>query len=296
MYIEKYKSNEIILVGEEMIKRIYNIFITWGVPMPDHFISNDYYYKAGNYLELSNYLDISKKNNLKYIREYIPKSYFEDEYCDIKKDVKYYIKDINLDNGEGIIIVNSNDVPKNVAKNKIIQEEIEPFLINGYKFDLRVLICVCRNGDILINDNILYRFANDKYDRKELKLLGNLTNTILNKNNKSVFYNDRYKLKETDINEERIYELNELYLKQLYKIIPKIYQKLLKIFNNLDKISKANEKKHFYIHGLDFISDENKKLYLLEINSPPGHDGKCGIHNYHDFFDKATKFIIKKRE
>ena len=43
MYIEKYKSNEIILVGEVMMKRIYDIFITWGVPMPDHFISNDYY-------------------------------------------------------------------------------------------------------------------------------------------------------------------------------------------------------------------------------------------------------------
>ena len=295
MYIEKYKSNEIILVGEVMMTRIYDIFITWGVPMPDHFISNDYYYKAGNYLELSNYLDISNKKYLKYISEYIPTSYFEDEYCNIINDGKYYIKDINLDNGEGITIVKSNDVPKKVPKNKIIQEEIEPSLINGYKYDLRVLICVCRNGDILINDNILYRFANDKYDKKELKLSGNLTNTILNKN-KSVFYNDRHKLKETDINEECIYKLNKVYLKQLYKIIPKIYENLLKKFNNLDKISKENEKKHFYIHGLDFISDENKNLYLLEINSPPGHDGKCGIHNYHDFFDKATKFIIKKKE
>ena len=90
--------------------------------------------------------------------------------------------------------------------------------------------------------------------------------------------------------------MHKLYLKQLYEIIPKIYEKLLKIFNNLDKISKENEKKHFYIHGLDFIPDINNKLYLLEINSPPGHNGKCGIHNYQDFFDKATKFIIKKRE
>ena len=299
MYIDKYQKNEIILVGKVMMERIYNIFITWGVPMPDHFISNNYYNKAVNYLELSDYIDISKKSNLKYISEYIPKTYFENECCtapEVRKNVKYYIKDINLDNGEGIIIVKSEYLPRKVPKKKLIQEEIIPHLINGYKYDLRVLLCICRNGEILINENILYRFANEKYDKKELKLSVNLTNTIINKNNKSIFYNDRHKLKETDINEECIDELNKLYLKQLYKIIPKIYEKLLKIFNNLDKISQKNEKKHFYIHGLDFISDENNKLYLLEINSPPGHDGKCGIHNYHDFFDKATKFIIKKRE
>ena len=137
MYIDKYQKNEIILVGKVMMERIYNIFITWGVPMPDHFISNNYYNKAVNYLELSDYIDISKKSNLKYISEYIPKTYFENECCtapEVRKNVKYYIKDINLDNGEGIIIVKSEYLPRKVPKKKLIQEEIIPHLIKSTQF------------------------------------------------------------------------------------------------------------------------------------------------------------------
>lgn len=301
MYIDKYGEQDVILVGPPLLERIYNIFITWGTPMPDRFISNNYYGKANNYLELNTYADISGKDTLKHVREYTPKSYFENEEYVIKKGLRYYIKDIYLDNGKGIEIVNSENAPSMVPKNKIIQEELVPHLINGYKYDLRVLICVCRNGDVFISENILYRIANVKYNKNELKLLGNITNTIVNENNQSFFYNDRLrsdvKTKIDRVYIEEIEKLHGLYLKELNVKIPKIYEKLLNVFNKLDNIEESFSHKHFYIHGLDFMADPDNNLHLLEINSPPGHDGKnIPIDSYHTFFDEASKFIINKNK
>ena len=78
----------------------------------------------------------------------------------------------------------------------------------------------------------------------------------------------------------------------MHSIIPKIYNILLRKSNKKDKLQ--NPENHFYIHGLDFIVDENNKLVFLEINSPPGHvGGPLGIYNYQDFMYKATNFILR---
>ena len=82
------------------------------------------------------------------------------------------------------------------------------------------------------------------------------------------------------------------FLEQVQNMVPKIYKEMLKITNKSDNIAKDQENRHYYIHGLDFLPDENGILHLIEINNPPGHSISFGIHNYQSFFNLATKFII----
>ncbi len=285
------RSITLIKAGKHIIKRINDILPGWGAPMIPNYIENDYYSSATKYLGLDSYVDISNKEYLKYLRneDYIPRTWFENEqiFADILK--KYFVKKNNVDNGYGISICRGDELETIVKKTYSVQEEIIPKLINGYKFDIRVLICVCRNGDIFIYDNLLYRFSSVKYNKNSYETKDNITNTAHNKSPSTFFY---YKKLETPTPEQKIIkEYHDYYLKQLRYIIPRIYFILLEHANKEDNLK--NPENNYYIHGLDFIANVDNKLYFLEINSPPGHAGDCGIYNYQDFLYKATDFITK---
>lgn len=291
-YIDKYEKNEIMLVGKAQMSRIYDIFLTWGAPMPDGYIENDYFGKAGSYVQLDEWFDVSNKKFLSNVREYMPKTYFEGEMVEVK-DIKYYAKNLALDNGEGIKIFNFSGMKDTietfkVPKGHLVQEEVEPLLLDGHKFDLRVLICVSRDGSVFLSENILYKLSREKYDAESTDFKDNITNTCLSE--KNFFYDDKDRHLGLDMT-----ELHSNFVQQLRVIIPSIYQKVLSISNKLDKLPEDGLNQYYYIHGLDFIPDKNGRLHFLELNSPPGHAGECGIHNYHNFFENVTKFIVNNK-
>jgi hypothetical protein len=282
MYKDQFDKNSIILIGQDMLKRYSDIFMGWGVPMPPNYIFGNFYYLAHKHVNLDNQFRIDNKSMLNYVKSYIPPTFFEYELI-VKKQQRYYVKDIYLDNGQGIVITNNTDLPPIVPKNYIVQEELVPRLINQCKFDLRVLVCIRRDNQALfIYKNILYRFAKDPYDVTKNDIASNLTH--LHFNQKGFFYNDVHK------RDPEIEQYHDLYITQLEELIPKIYNNLLPVANKMDNVEGPN---HFYIHGMDFMPDSENKLYFLELNSPFGFSNVPGIHNYQDFLNKATKFMIQ---
>ena len=74
----------VILVGNVLMNRLCDIFITWGIPLPNVFISNNYYGEAYIYLNLERYNNISNKNFFKLLKNVqVPKTYFEGDIIDL---------------------------------------------------------------------------------------------------------------------------------------------------------------------------------------------------------------------
>ena len=52
--------------------------------------------------------------------------------------------------------INNQNIPPIVPAKHILQTEIDSVLYNKRKFDIRVLVCVKRTGEIMIYKNLLY--------------------------------------------------------------------------------------------------------------------------------------------
>jgi tubulin polyglutamylase TTLL6/13 len=199
----------------------------------------------------------------------------------------YIVKPEASSQGRGIFLTKH---PEDLNKNNrfVIQEYISnPFLLDGFKFDLRVYVLVtsCDPLRIFVYEDGLARLASEEYSKPSRKNLDqvyiHLTNYAINKSNKN-FVNNKdldqdhvghkrslkstfQYMKEKGIHVERIIEeIDDIIIKTLCTIQPFLSHQYLAC--QPDDLTKAM---CFEILGFDILLDENLKPYVLEVNSSP---------------------------
>eukprot|EP01137_Pigoraptor_chileana_P009711 Opistho-2@58366 len=106
--------------------------------------------------------------------------------------IKYIVKPTNSGAGRGIFVVDSADPLKRIRHDLIVQPYLNnPYLIDGYKFDLRTYVLVTSISPLRIYmyKEGLVRFASSRYDVNATtggKKTQFLTNTSINKKFKDV--------------------------------------------------------------------------------------------------------------
>lgn len=264
---------------------LVNMFCHNGKPLPGNYVtankdfSNKYIYNIND--------DIHSKKSLQHFsgQYFFPETFFSMErFNSTKTDSLFFLKSYLKDNASGIKILDHKSVPPLVPNNHLLQTEIKSKLYNQRKFDIRVLLCVKRTGDIMIYKNLLYRInPNIFVEQKDNPQLSNyLTNTVLFKDMAMSFF-DKLHPNEFDTKD---------YLQQISSIVPIIYSKLLPISNS----GYPHDIEHsFMFGGLDFIPrKQDNKLFFMELNLTPGWNRDLGIENYQKFYQLATNFILGK--
>ncbi|XP_030626630.1 putative tubulin polyglutamylase TTLL2 [Chanos chanos] len=190
----------------------------------------------------------------------------------------YWIcKPVDLSRGRGIFIF---DDIKDLAYDSsvIVQKYVSnPFLISGYKFDLRIYVCVksFHPLQIYMHQEGLVRFATEKYNLTSLNnLYSHLTNTSINKFGpfyatekervgqgcKWTMSKFRCFLHSQGINEPFLWQrINSIVTLTLLTIAPSIPTQV----NCLE------------LFGFDILIDANFKPWLLEVNCSPALSLDC---------------------
>ncbi|CAJ1077932.1 probable tubulin polyglutamylase TTLL2 [Xyrichtys novacula] len=191
--------------------------------------------------------------------------------------VYWICKPVDLSRGRGIFIF--EDIKDLVYDSSVIVQRYisDPLLISGYKFDLRIYVCVktFHPLTVYIHQEGLVRFATEKYNLSSLKnLYAHLTNTSINKF--GPFYKTqkervgqgckwtmskfRHFLHSQDINENLLWQrINNI-----------VILTLLTIASSVPSCPNCVE-----LFGFDILLDVNFKPWLLEVNYSPALTLDC---------------------
>ncbi|XP_020278073.1 probable tubulin polyglutamylase TTLL2 isoform X2 [Pseudomyrmex gracilis] len=211
-----------------------------------------------------------------------------------EKDEKVWIcKPVGQSQGKGIFLFRKlSDLSYDNAA--IVQRYIEnPLLIGGYKFDLRLYVCVpsYRPLTIYLYKEGLTRFATEKFSLERLDdPFQHLTNFSLNKLGPG--YSEK---------KERIGAGCKWTFRQLRRYLERsgyfdwiLWQRIsclvtLTILSQAAAIPRSSNCFEFF--GFDVLIDENLKPWLLEVNLSPALSNDCEIDSevkkplLHDLFD-----------
>ncbi|XP_043536394.1 tubulin polyglutamylase ttll6-like isoform X4 [Chiloscyllium plagiosum] len=203
-------------------------------------------------------------------------------YCRMKKTKTYICKPDCGCQGRGIFITrNLKDIKQ--GDRLICQQYIsKPFLIDGFKFDLRIYVLVtsCDPFRIYIYKEGLARFATSKYNEPSHSNLDDicmhLTNYAINKHSKN-FVRDgdgSSKRKLSSFNkwlEQRGHDITKVWadiedviIKTLVSAYPILKHNYRTCFS-----SRLFGSACFEILGFDILMDRNLKPWLLEVNHSP---------------------------
>lgn len=161
----------------------------------------------------------------------------------------------------------------------IIQRYVNPFLVDGYKFDFRVyaLISTISPLNIFVYHEGLARFCTKKYVHPTKSNLDDkfchITNTAINVENTQA-KNEFTKLMTDVLNiiseqDPRGTKLWEKIKNSVVLTILAIYPQIIQSISN-DKIIETKQiNRYFHIIGIDILVDENVNPILLEINDRP---------------------------
>jgi hypothetical protein len=206
-------------------------------------------------------------------------------------------KPIGKSQGKGIYL--STDISLiSTAHRVVVQEYItRPFLIGGYKWDIRIYVCITSVEPLTIYlyREGLCRFATEKFDMNKLtSSFSHLTNASLNK-----------LAPEYTTDKEVIGSGCKWSLKQLRKYFRDIgvsdwllWQRIM-IMVVATVVSEGLttgfswpiNKNCFDFFGFDILVDENLRPWLLEVNYSPGLGGDCEVDEVvkkpmlHELFD-----------
>ncbi|XP_066601298.1 probable tubulin polyglutamylase TTLL2 isoform X2 [Prorops nasuta] len=217
-----------------------------------------------------------------------------EDYSRFEKDEKVWIcKPVGQSQGRGIFLFRKiSDLRYDHAA--VVQRYIEnPLLIGGYKFDLRLYVCVpsYRPLTLYLYKEGLVRFATEKFSLEHLEdPFRHLTNFSLNKLGPG--YNEK---------KERIGAGCKWTFRQLRRFLEQsgysdwfLWQRIaslisLTILSQAAGIPKSSNCFEFF--GFDVLIDENLKPWLLEVNLSPALSNDCEIDSevkkplLHDLFD-----------
>lgn len=183
----------------------------------------------------------------------------------------FILKPDNGSLGKGISFLHADETYEH--KNQIIvaQTYIDPLLIDGYKFDLRIYVLLASITPLklyVFHDGIV-RVCSKKYTNKFTSYFPHLTNVTFNKKGRYKDISDISRL----ISE--VYkEGNELNWDRIEEVI------LLSVLAALPTLAEAEEKlcspkfiqRCFQILGFDILLDKEKDPHVLEVNYRPSLD------------------------
>ena len=168
--------------------------------------------------------------------------------------------------------INSKDKGDYQSNIIILQKYIEkPFLYNGRKFDIRIWVLITHKMDIYIFKEGHLKASSVNYSIDNNNSFIHLTNYSLQKYNKNF---SKYELG-NEISFESFQQfLNTLGEKSFNfreTIIPK-FKEIIELSAKATKsiINRSKKNYCFEIFGYDFMMDEDKNVYLIEINTNPG--------------------------
>ncbi|XP_070782361.1 probable tubulin polyglutamylase TTLL2 [Enoplosus armatus] len=191
--------------------------------------------------------------------------------------VYWICKPVDLSRGRGIFMF--EDIKDLVYDCSVIVQRYvsNPLLISGYKFDLRIYVCVksFRPLTVYVHQEGLVRFATEKYDLSSLRnLYAHLTNTSINK------FGPFYKTEKGRVGQGckwtmskfrhflHSQDINELLLWQRINNI--VTLTLLTIAPSVPSCPNCVE-----LFGFDILIDGKLKPWLLEVNYSPALTLDC---------------------
>ncbi|XP_029814616.1 guanosine-3',5'-bis(diphosphate) 3'-pyrophosphohydrolase MESH1 [Manacus vitellinus] len=203
-------------------------------------------------------------------------------YRSMRKTRTFICKPDNSCQGKGIFITHHPEEIKH-GERMICQQYIsEPFLIDGFKFDMRIYVLVtsCDPLRVFLYKEGLARFATMRYIDRSSRNLGDicmhLTNYAINKHNENFVQDDTMgsKRKLSTLNTwmaEHSYDTTKLWadiddivIKTLISAHPVVKHHYQSCFPN-----HAAGCACFEILGFDILLDRRLKPWLLEVNHSP---------------------------
>jgi len=186
--------------------------------------------------------------------------------------------------GNGIKLIQNPFLLLNDTSPAIIQRYVNPFLLDGYKFDFRfyILISSLNPLSVYIFKEGIARFCTRKYKTpSKLNLddkFGHITNTAINIENKEASIN--YTRTFTDVYEElkgvdeRAFHLWTKVKSVALLTILSVYPQAVASITSLQKLTEKSPRidqlsKYFHILGIDILLDDSLNPVLLELNDRP---------------------------
>ena len=220
-----------------------------------------------NFNEIIKFLNEMRKGNVSQyenINEEGNKNEEIKEEINNNKDNKEKEKDKDKDKDK-----DKGDYQSNII---ILQKYIEkPFLYNGRKFDIRIWVLISHRMDVYIFKEGHLKASSVNYSLDNNNSFIHLTNYSLQKYNKNF---SKY-----EMGNEISFETFQTFLDTLGEnsfnfketIIPK-FKSIIELTTKASKtiINRSKKKYCFEIFGYDFMMDEDKNVYLIEINTNPG--------------------------
>lgn len=191
--------------------------------------------------------------------------------------VYWICKPVDLSRGRGIFIF--EDVKELVYDCSVIVQRYisNPLLISGYKFDLRIYVCVKSFNPltVYIHQEGLVRFATEKYQLSHLgNLYSHLTNTSINK------FSPFYKMEKGKVGQGCKWTMSKfrhfLYCQEINELL--LWQRINNIVT-LTLLAIAPSVPHcpncVELLGFDILIDVMLKPWLLEVNYSPALTLDC---------------------
>lgn len=306
-------------VAKECGMRIVPYETDWDVLWSDPCINQETHLRLKRFQRTNHFpriTELCRKNalatNLNLMKDEFPKDYnffpttwiLPQDYSKVRASLKrkksaLIIKPDNGSNGHGIFLVrNLRHLQMEPNKRYICQEYIDnPFLIDGYKFDIRVytLITSCDPLRIYTHSAGLVRFATVKYEKPITGNLKNrfmhLTNYSVNKKSNDFVYDGEIgsKRKISTVNEwldrngynvkETWARIDDVIIKSILSAEPSLKRMYSSVFS-----SHCYHTACFQLLGFDILLDDQLNPYVLEINHSPSF-----------FTDTALDVEIKQR-
>ena len=311
------KNNGILL--KEVLKKFnrvdkdgnWNIYLPCGYNSVESELDSLNVNRGKRIFAIKNCDKIVSKNNLWRIlvknagkekaKEIMPETFLYDDegynsFWNQHAPGNFYVMKKNLQRKQGIKITNNED---DIKKGKdegfvLIQKYVQnPFLVKGYKLNLRVyFLLVVLGDDIYAYVHNLGKCIYTSQPYNKFSLDPNKTITSLNLN-KNIYQELPFTTKELFVyisnayGEDAMIEFNKRYVNMLEAFFESIYKDLkqpMKFYNNL----------MFQLFGIDMIFDENLKPSILEINKGPDMipksemDVKLKTKIYSDTFDLVS--------
>ena len=193
---------------------------------------------------------------------------FKDKECN-KNLNKQDINEIENSNERDL---ESKDTPDYIYQSNkiIIQKYIEkPFLYKGRKCDIRIWVLITHTMKVYIFKEGHLKASSLNYNNNDFDSFIHITNYSLQKYNKLFSKFEKGNEISFQTFQNFINENNNINFRE--EIFPKIIE-IVKhsVLSVRNKININNLNYCFEIFGYDFMLDEDKNVYLIEINTNPG--------------------------